>query len=167
MSDLEAGQLRELLPGLSDEYLTIAQTWQLEGISIGYLTLSPPSFAQARCLVDVLTTANGPINPGFETLQLFQVLEIASWDGDPVCLGSRFTARTGQVFRFSSVDDSPYPRLLAATVEDLLKAATELHAFSLSGHGPDPIHDLLLNIGTYLPATAVEEWRILASMVVD
>jgi hypothetical protein len=161
LSELEATELRRQLPGLADDYVEIARTWRLDGISIGYFNLWPRRFGKRSGLAASLLGVNSPENPDFGTLRSFQMLEVSTWEGDPICLGAKHTGRAGQAFRLSSSEDlSSQPRFLAKNFGDLLKAATQLHAFSLSGQGPLGVDNLILAIGAYIPNLALDEWRV-------
>jgi hypothetical protein len=165
LSEIEAAALRRQLPGLPDDYLEIAQTWQLDGISIGFFNLWPGRGAHSG-LATKLIGANGMGNPGFDGLRHLQMLWVATFEGDPVCVGRKQAAKAGQVFWLPSHLASAQPRFLACNFGDLLKAATELHAFSLSGRGVDGVPALISAIGAYIPEFGHAEWRDLASMVV-
>jgi hypothetical protein len=165
LSDLEVARLRRQLPGLSDEYVEIAKTWDLAPLSIGYFNLSPPSFGKAHQFVDRLTVANSPANPAFDALKASQMLMVATYEGDPVAIGATHTSRAHRVFRFArSVDNQSQPRLVASTFGDLLKAATELDLNR--AHGRTDAGDrraFLRTIANYIPDLAMSEWETFAA----
>ena len=168
LSEFEVAGLKRQLPGLPDDYLQIAIIWNLDGISIGYLNLWPGRFGERRPgLSAALLGANSNESPFVGWLRSYQLLHIADFEGDPVCVAAKFTGSAGQVWRFAPVED-PYvrPRLLAKNFGDLLKAATELHAFSMSARGTEGIDDLITALRWCIPGQALDEWRILASMVI-
>lgn len=165
LSEVDAVALRRQLPGLPDDYLAIAKTWQLDGISIGIFNLWPGRGARLG-LATKLIAANGPENPDFDALRCYQMLWVAMFEGDPVCLKARDAAKAGQVFWFPSHLAPSEPHFLACNFGDLLKAATELHAFSLSGQGVRGIPAFISAIAAYIPDLGRDEWRSLASMVV-
>lgn len=166
LTDLEAAALGRQLPGLSDDYLEIVRTWQLDGISIGYFNLWPGRFGSSSGFAARLVAANSPENPAFGLMRASQMLEVASFESDPVCLKATDTAMGRQVFWFPSHTLSRQPRFLACNFGDLLKAATELHAFSMSDRGADGIPGFISAITAYIPERGLDEWRDLASMVI-
>ena len=169
LNDLEMARLHKAVPGLTEDYLQIARSWRLDPVSIGYFSLRPPSFGSGRTLVESLIGANGELNPNSDRLKEFRLLEVASYEGDPLTIGARQTPRAGQVFRFAlSEDSNPRPRLVASRFEDLLKAATELDASRAAGRvGSDAIQEFLKIINTYVPNTALEEWKQFAEIALQ
>jgi hypothetical protein len=165
LSELEVARLRRQLPGLPDEYLEIAKTWDLVPLSIGYFNLCPPSFGKARQFVDRLTVANSPTNPAFDALKTFQMLMVATYEGDPLAIGTKHTPRANHVFRLApSVDNPPRPRLVARSFGDLLKAATELDVYRASGRtDPGTTKTFLRTIADYIPHMAASEWETFAA----
>src|SRR5207253_7656440 len=144
-------------------YLTVAQRWKLDQVSVGLLSLCPPRFGQASDLASCLIAANSALNPLLKMVKETSLVEVASWEGDPICLGLERSSRAGHVFRFAlGADATPYPRFLARSFEDLLKGATELHAHLM----PDPemasVEDVILVVKQYVPKEALDEWRALA-----
>jgi hypothetical protein len=163
LNDLQLAELRRALPRLPKNYLTIARRWKLDKVSIGLLNLCPPGFGRATDLVSCLVAADSPINPLSRMIEESSLVEVASFEGDPVCLGLEGSIRVGHVFRFALAEDATmYPRFVARSFEDLLKGATELHARLM----PDPemasVEDVILAVRRYIPEEALEEWRILA-----
>ena len=77
------------------------------------------------------------------------------------------TGRAGHVFRLALAEDvALHPRFLARSFEDLLKGATELHRYSMSGPRDRDADSLIHAISRYIPDLAMEEWRSLASMTI-
>ncbi len=163
LNDLQLAELRRTWPRLPRNYLTIARRWKLDEVSVGWLSLCPPGFGRATDLVSCLVAANSPINPLLGMIEESRLVEVASFEGDPVCLGLEGSVRVGHVFRFALAEDAtPYPRFVARSFEDLLKGATAVHAHLM----PDPemasVEDVILAVRRYIPEEALEEWRVLA-----
>lgn len=166
LNDLEVVGLRRAVPGLTDDYLDIARTWNLEPVSIGYFDLRPPAFGDNSTMIDRLMAANGPANPMFDALVEFGVVEVASYAGDSIVLARKGSARSGQVFRL--VPDVDFPlrlRFVANSFADLLKAATQLDSHRATGReGVAGVESFLSGIADYIPDLAIDEWRIFAEV---
>ncbi|HEX9363105.1 MAG TPA: hypothetical protein VGA47_04915 [Candidatus Dormibacteraeota bacterium] len=161
MNDLDRARLRRHLPNLPNDYLEIATTWDLGPLSIGYFNLNPPSLGVARELVDRLIVANTPVNPLFGSFKDSGMLQVASYEGDPLLVGAKGSPVIGQVFRLSASNDQP--QLVAPDFGALLKAATQLDDFRAKGAtGDDAIESFLRSIEEYIPATAIPEWTLFA-----
>jgi len=118
--------LRQLLPGLPESYLSVAESIAIDGIVIGYFNLTP-GLPRAR-ITEKLRVSNDPVMaPMAERFRQHGVYQVASWEADPICV--THTAgmfEIGQLVMYNVGMPAEPPVVLADSFEQLLLIAGNL-----------------------------------------
>jgi hypothetical protein len=105
----EITRLRSALPGLPDDYLDVIAKLDLETAEIQFCPMTTCSYGKRRGeMVQCLLKRNSDENWALELLTEHLWYEVASWNGDPICVASRDSAHPGEVFRIDHETQSIY-----------------------------------------------------------
>lgn len=149
----EIKKLTDTLPNIPVNYMDVASSIRLAGISIGQFGLWPRPFG--NCLVDAVITANcDNRNPHLKIYQTYGLIEIARLEANPVCVAdSKQGERSGQVFMVNAAaSPDPFIVFLANGYRDLLLLAANVHSICLEyeddpSDGLDKIRECLSAFG--------------------
>lgn len=129
-----AFELGHRLPEMPRSYLTILDTLDLDGVSIGYLQLAP-SFGPSKSLLERLVEANDPrVNPWAVEFRRLGVYQVAAWESDPICLThASAMCAGGSVMIWKTTGLAPTTEPLAVDFEELLLIAANLDEIRQAG----------------------------------
>ncbi len=97
----ERESLLKRIPGLPDSYLQCAERFNLHGIRSGYFAFWPEAF-DAGNMVGSLTKASSEVNPYWVMFGAINVLQVASWEADPIVVALKDSSEPdGSVLKFS------------------------------------------------------------------
>lgn len=124
--------LREDGQYFPDDYLELLERVQVLGISIGQLNLWPVPYGR-RELSSVLIEANkSPENPWLKFYDDNEIIEVARWEANIICLGRKGSSDRGKVY-FLDISSGLKLSLrpMADSFEQLMILAGNMHEVSM------------------------------------
>jgi hypothetical protein len=150
--------LTKNLPYINTDYLRCASLFQLKNIVLGYFYLSP-SFGKELSLSELVLRANGPLNPFMEFFQEMNLVEVASYEADPIVVH-----KDGGVFMFNHEDLTDFS-LMAENFTLFLLAVGNLHELQGEIEGQPAIDEFFRRLRVLeFTENIIENWRIIAQM---
>ncbi|WP_339453360.1 SMI1/KNR4 family protein [Pseudomonas sp. JAI120] len=124
--------LREDGQHFPDDYLVLLERVQVLGVSIGQLNLWPVPYGR-RELSSVLIEANrSPENPWLTFYNDNEIVEVARWEANIICLGRKDSSNNGKVYFLDiSSGHKLSLRPMADSFEQLIIVASNLHEVSI------------------------------------
>jgi hypothetical protein len=157
-----ASQIRNSFPLLSDSYIKFVDRWIVEEVTLGYFIPSP-GVRPGGSLSDKLREANSAeTNPFFSLLQEKGMIEVGSFEGDPILVATRQSfAPEGSVYWLDIEKEFPEPMWLAKNFEQGVLVAANLWALLLDGwKKKEEFETAMSTLG--IPAPAKKNWRSLS-----
>lgn len=130
--------LRENGQHLPRDYLTLLERVQVLGVSIGQLNLWPVPYGRRELRSSLIEANSSPENPWLEFYVDNNVVEVARWEANIICLGRKNSVDESKVY-FLDISSGLQLTLrpMADSFEQLMIVAGNLHEVSMD-YGSDP-----------------------------
>lgn len=164
ISSKERRGLREVLPRIPEEYVSVVSEIDINGIALGFFELAPP-LVPSRGLVEKLKVANDPHRMPFVRHCLDDgTYHIASREADPVCIAfSNTIFSVGQMVMYSIEAPDRRARILGNGFKQFLftAATADEIAERLSGNvrkGLVELEAYFQNVGVDSQGELAKSW---------
>lgn len=115
-----------------EDYLVLLERVQVLGVSIGQLNLWPVPYGRQELLSALMDANSNPKNPWLEFYKDNEIVEVARWEANIICVGRKDSNGEGKVYL---LDISSGPKLslrsLADSFEQMMVVAGNLHEISM------------------------------------
>lgn len=114
------------------DYLALLERVQVLGVSIGQLNLWPVPYGRRELRSSLIEANSSPENPWLEFYVDNNIVEVARWEANIICLGRKNTVNEGKVY-FLDISSGPQLTLrpMADSFEQLMVVAGNLHEVSM------------------------------------
>lgn len=104
----QCAKLKESLPEIPDSYLECLKKFKLKGVSLSYFSLWPTWRGKTIDTIDEIIQVNtSEKNPLIELLRKQNLFEVATFEGDTICVSSEDSMEPGYVFWIDNCSSGP------------------------------------------------------------
>jgi hypothetical protein len=121
--------LKRVLPGIPESYVTVIKEVELNGVAIGYFHLSPSPYSGHNVAEKVISCNDSAQNPLVGTHRKHGLYQVGSWEADPICVAfENGSFLMGQIVKYNIANPVEMPVVLAEDFVTFLLLAGNLDA---------------------------------------
>ena len=129
----EIEELTSVFPDLPDSYFEVLKKVKVENISIGYFNISPGGSNKFNFVERLSRLNSGFDNPFLDHMKVENIIEVASLEADPICVGCRNTNKGGKVYIYDHTELNNFEiKLIANSFEEMLILAGNISEVKMS-----------------------------------